>query len=872
VLTATAVLPESVTIVLLDRPFVHGRAPVFLNGKWGFIDPAGGLVIQPVFAEAKPFCPDGLAPVRKEPDSGWSFIDTEGREIVSLPSYPEPQNLGCFSEGLLAVSSENYDDSFFMDRRGQIVIRGFSRVTSFSEGLAAVQVDRDGLWGYIDRDGVLRILPQFQWAEPFSDGRAMVVVGDEHGYIDRDGRMVVAPLFRHARSYREKRAVVMHPAGWTHEFGMIDASGTFITRERYRRLWDLSEGLAFFLTGDGRSGYLNARGEPVIDLSGASGRSFSEGLAAASREGKWGYVDRRGQWIIAPQYDDTDRFSEGKAAVRLGDEIRYIDKSGKVLWKSAPVEAELRAEAARKREEKRRATSTAVPDRYGDRSAEELFRLLIGESRLDVLPTLIKTVPVEKLVGEVHRRLPASPPERPAQWVVEHENERQPLSTGIDDLQQSGDGTLHLLLRDSFVADGPDYLGNKQRQYSELVLAKRVDGRWTSAPFRAPLHVGEARLMLHPDGSSSILFQAGNNTPSQVDGVRPGNGQLYYAEEGANGWTHRKLLALAVAMMHGFDACRTAEGAWQVAWAPWESNDVDQAILIAPLTQGHLDPEVVIRRPGYDLTEPHWVECGKTLAAVSQVSDGGKAALMLYHVSDPPGESRRRPDQRPSNGHTLQDDIDLGLAASSTNRTLLAALDAEAVVPFALAPQVERLPSFQTHLRFPSDMGQKPALIELPDGEPALLMPYEGTAVLIKAGPSGSLAAALRLPGEGRLILGPPLRSGETMHLAFSRLEERGVRVGVVEIALASLQWAPLANVLINATPAVSAPPGENFLIKTLSNQARALYDSKHWPAAADIYARLISGRANLYESGQILREICEVHVDLAACSGYAPH
>ncbi|HEY9735106.1 MAG TPA: S-layer homology domain-containing protein, partial [Trichocoleus sp.] len=51
---------------------------------------------------------------------------------------------------------------------------------------------------------------------------------------------------------------------------------------------------------------------------------FSEGLAAFAVNGKSGYMNQRGEIAIAPQFDEAWAFSEGLAAVRVGAQWGFI--------------------------------------------------------------------------------------------------------------------------------------------------------------------------------------------------------------------------------------------------------------------------------------------------------------------------------------------------------------------------------------------------------------------------------------------------------------------------------------------------------------------------------------------------------------------
>ena len=62
------------------RPFNgEGYAAVRIDGKWGFIDKDGKVVIKPEYVEARSFS-NGFAAVRKA--SGWGFIDEDNDVVI----------------------------------------------------------------------------------------------------------------------------------------------------------------------------------------------------------------------------------------------------------------------------------------------------------------------------------------------------------------------------------------------------------------------------------------------------------------------------------------------------------------------------------------------------------------------------------------------------------------------------------------------------------------------------------------------------------------------------------------------------------------------------------------------------------------------
>jgi hypothetical protein len=156
--------------------FSEGLADVTLDGKTGFINIAGEIIIPPQYGCARSFA-EGLAGVMNK-SGRWGFIDTSGRYVIP----PEFDSVRSFSEGLAAFM---IDDKWgFMDRRGKTVIPArFDGAHEFSEGLAVVEVHIDAnpdsgpLYGYVDKTGEMVIAPTFTYAHSFRDGIASVGVG-----------------------------------------------------------------------------------------------------------------------------------------------------------------------------------------------------------------------------------------------------------------------------------------------------------------------------------------------------------------------------------------------------------------------------------------------------------------------------------------------------------------------------------------------------------------------------------------------------------------------------------------------------------------------------------------------------------------------
>jgi hypothetical protein len=87
-------------------------------------------------------------------------------------------------------------------------------------------------------------------------------------------------------------------------------------------------GSLFKVTKDGKSGFINDRGQVVIELVFNGVSSFSEGLARIYVGDKVGFIDTIGNIKIQPRFDTVSEFSEGMAYATTGDKYGYIDTTG----------------------------------------------------------------------------------------------------------------------------------------------------------------------------------------------------------------------------------------------------------------------------------------------------------------------------------------------------------------------------------------------------------------------------------------------------------------------------------------------------------------------------------------------------------------
>ena len=251
-------------------------------------------------------------------------------------------------------------------------------------------VQQGGKWGYINRSGEVVIKPQFDSAEAFADGLALVrfpprkkplkpgekkaelvdgmgfidqtgkvvieldnplhLTGDSfreglaqywtyepdkgtvHGYIDTTGKIQIKARFTYALSFVDGLAAVCINLNC----GFIDKTGEFAIEPKYIVTRPFSEGLGLAGFDHDRIGFVNKSGEMVIEpqFGNIGGVGFREGMSVVAYPGgKFGYINTEGAIVIPMQFEMAQPFSDGLAAVRVDFKWGYIDKTGKFVIK-----------------------------------------------------------------------------------------------------------------------------------------------------------------------------------------------------------------------------------------------------------------------------------------------------------------------------------------------------------------------------------------------------------------------------------------------------------------------------------------------------------------------------------------------------------
>lgn len=335
------VIPLDYKNIQLDTKKQDDLVLVQKGGKYGVFDREGKELITPRLEKLAPLGEGIFGAKEKE---GWNFYNIKGEKL-----FGGFDQVGTFVDGLAPVEKNNLWG--FVDKTGKLVVDyQYKQVHNFSEGMAAVK--KGNFWIYIDTTGKETGLANLKQAGDFSQGLAVV---DNSWIMDKEGkRLTKLRKYNYIGKFNEQGLApvgikVRKPGildylsvgvgtdgGWG--WGM-DGWGWGVSRwngghhHHYRdNFWgsiSLSPGL--FMPKNMKRGYINAEGREVVPTSYQYVGEYIGDYALFKSDGRWGMLDSTGGVAIAPGYDKLTPFSEGLAAFEFDGKWGYINEGNEMV-------------------------------------------------------------------------------------------------------------------------------------------------------------------------------------------------------------------------------------------------------------------------------------------------------------------------------------------------------------------------------------------------------------------------------------------------------------------------------------------------------------------------------------------------------------
>ncbi len=295
------------------------------GGKYGYIDPAHGVIIPAAFDGTTPF-DQGRAIVRI--GTKYQIINEKGAIIKSLPY----RWVAAFSEGKAIYQDVDYG---FLDHNGEIIISGLKNAYPFIDGIGVGRFKDIG-WKFINDKGTLLSSSSYAQAYNFSDGFAAVRPQGSRlfGFIDKKFEIIMKPEYEDVFDGFKYGIALVNKGG---KLLVINKQNSVLLSADYTFGFIISDSL--FLGGTGSTyspqwDLVSINGRVVLDnFSSEIGRVSSGMLLFKSTiNQKYGFIDSSGRIAIDPIYDKAYNYLGGWARVLLNTRQGFVDKTGRVVW------------------------------------------------------------------------------------------------------------------------------------------------------------------------------------------------------------------------------------------------------------------------------------------------------------------------------------------------------------------------------------------------------------------------------------------------------------------------------------------------------------------------------------------------------------
>jgi hypothetical protein len=192
------------------------------------------------------------------------------------------------------------------------------------DGPPLYPLSRGGKWGYVSREGDWAIEPRWTFAEPFSEGRAVVADGNLWGVIDRQGNYTLEPVV--------KSATCVSSSGNPHS--CISPLQPYSQGCSVADTQKDGSPHPFFVDRDGRFWLYDGNPQELSDKNlwkfgrFSGGRAWFQAMAPGLKE-SYGWIDSQGKVVLQDEFSGAGDFAEGMApAASGGDNWALIDADG----------------------------------------------------------------------------------------------------------------------------------------------------------------------------------------------------------------------------------------------------------------------------------------------------------------------------------------------------------------------------------------------------------------------------------------------------------------------------------------------------------------------------------------------------------------
>lgn len=321
--------------------FNEGIAVTVKNGKYGLVSKNGKIILDCIYKSTLPLS-EGLSAVENENEE-WFFVNCQGDAVLLLDkAYYVATQVG-FNCGLCAVMKwDNLSNRYlygFVEKKGCEVIKcKYSWVNDFNQktGLAVAELENQGQF-VINKLGQRQ--SDFFSSIEIADNFLVVYNNPKANFIENriTGERTFLPKVNPSDlmigigeglcSYVVNDKLVC--------FDIRYPDMRYSFKERIYYFYShFSNGLLAVKTRGNGAGFIDTKCNIIIPLIYRNVKDFTCGLAAVQSQEtlKWGYINIKGEQVIDFKYDEASQFNDDVASVTYEGYQIVIDISDTIIF------------------------------------------------------------------------------------------------------------------------------------------------------------------------------------------------------------------------------------------------------------------------------------------------------------------------------------------------------------------------------------------------------------------------------------------------------------------------------------------------------------------------------------------------------------
>jgi hypothetical protein len=319
-----------------EQPIIIFQDPT--SKKYGFLNRMNLTIISPIYDEAPYLI--GVNKINVILDKTALEVDLNGKKLPQAKTKEKEKEFDMIFEenGLFGLKAKN----------GQVILKPtYHHISPFTDGLALVRVGEMSQYRTLASSSGEDSL----MIDPITGVVTVVyeTIRGKFGYIDKTGKEIIPPIYKHAFPFSEGVALVNNTDSF--DYQLIDKkgkeTGVKITQQCLECSGQFSEGLLaverWEKNSERKFGFVDKNGKEVLSFVYSSASDFKNGLAIISISDYAGLIDKTGKFIIPAIYRGISKTNENIFACELStndlsvNQYLYFDSKGNKIESYSPL-------------------------------------------------------------------------------------------------------------------------------------------------------------------------------------------------------------------------------------------------------------------------------------------------------------------------------------------------------------------------------------------------------------------------------------------------------------------------------------------------------------------------------------------------------